>query len=279
MNRTRVLDLDALRAFVLVAELRSFTRTATRLNLTQSAVTMRIRRLEDAEGIVLFVRNGRGVALTAAADALLPYARRLLALNDEARSALHGAQLVRLGAMEDYATRVLPAVLADFAREAPDVVVEVQPGLSPSLLRGLDGHHDLVLAMHRRGGDAMGVPLHATQAVWASAPTFALPRSEAFPLVLQGEGCAFRAWALEALQAAGKPWRVAFASPSQAAVEAAAAGGVGLTVARASTIAPGLRIMDGLPPLPAAEIRLHRGRTPSGAASRLAAFLEDRLAA
>jgi DNA-binding transcriptional LysR family regulator len=277
MNRNRVLDLDALRAFVLVAELRSFTRTAARLNLTQSAITMRIRRLEEAEGVVLFARGKRMPELTPGATALLPYAKRLLALNDEARSALHGARVVRLGAMEDYATRVLPPVLADFAREAPDITVEVHPGLTPRLLQNLGTRHDLVLAMHRGAGQPGGTPLHPTQAVWASSPSFELPRGEALPLILQEEGCAFRSWALEALQAAGTAWRVAFSSPSQAAVEAAAAGGVGLTVARASTIAPALRVVEGLPKLPVAEIRLHRGAEPSPAASRLAGFLEARL--
>ena len=78
------LDPDLLKAFVAVADSRSFTRAATRLNRTQSAVSMQIKRLEDRLGVALFNRTKANVDLSPAGEGLLGYARRILTLNDEA---------------------------------------------------------------------------------------------------------------------------------------------------------------------------------------------------
>jgi DNA-binding transcriptional LysR family regulator len=280
MQPNRVLDLDALRAFVAVAEHGSFTRAAARIHLTQSGISMRIRRLEEAEGVRLFRRQPGRLLLTAQGSALLPHARMLLAMNDAARAALHdgAAEVVRLGAMEDYATRVLPPLLADFAVAEPGVVVELESGLTARMLPELGRRHDLLLAMHGPGeASGGGVALHARQTVWAAAPGFATSAGAPVPLALYAEGCLFRRWAIEALATEGRPWRLAYASASQAAVEAAAAGGLGCAPVRASTCPPGLVPLPGLPALPEAEIRLHEAPGASRASRRLAGFLAARL--
>lgn len=280
MSRPRVLDLDALRAFTAVAELGGFTRAAVALNLTQSGVSMRIRRLEQAEDVRLFDRLPGMVRLTPQGAALLPHARRLLRLNETARAALHGApraETVRLGAMEDYATRVLPPLLSAFRRAMPEVVVEVETGLTQRMLPQLGRRHDLLLAMHRQGMGSDGRTLRCSRPAWAAAPGFRIPGT--VPLTLYAEGCLFRDWAIAALEAAGRPWRLAYSAGSQAAVEAAVAGGIGCTLVRAATMAPGLRPLRGLPPLPGAEIRLHAAPQLGDGARRLAAFLTERLAA
>lgn len=279
MPQNRVLDLAALRAFVAVADLRSFTHAAARLNLTQSAITMRIQRLEIAEGVQLLARPRRAMNLTPYGATLLVYARRMLALNDEARAALHGVQVVRLGAMEDYATRVLPPLLAEFARHAPNIAVDVQVGITSRMIGDLGEHHDVLLAMHRRGATSDGVHVHATRPLWAASLGFSAPDHRPLPLAIYAEGCPFRSWALEALDRAGHPWRIAYSSPSQTAVEAAAASGVGVTIARATTIAEGLHPLPGFPDLPEAEIRMHRSASTSEGVHLLADFLHDRLAA
>jgi DNA-binding transcriptional LysR family regulator len=276
----RLLDLDALRAFLAVAELGGFTRAAAALNLTQSGISMRIRRLEQAEDVRLFDRRPGVVRLTPQGAALLPHARELLRLNAAARAALHGAasaETVRLGAMEDYATRVLPPLLSAFRAVAPDVVVELETGLTQRMLPELGHRHDLLLAMHRQGTGGDGVPLRRSRPIWAAAPGFRLPGK--VPLALYAEGCLFRDWAIAALEEAGRRWRPAYAAASQAAVEAAVAGGIGCVPVREVTIAPGLRPIAGLPVLPASEIRLHAAPGLSGGARRLAAFLTERLAA
>lgn len=276
----RVLDLDALSAFLAVAELGGFTRAATALNLTQSGVSMRIRRLEAAEDIRLFDRHPGALRLTPQGAALLPHARALLRLNETARAALHGAprmETVRLGAMEDYATRALPPLLTAFRQMMPEVVVEVETGLTQRMLPQLGRRHDLLLAMHRGGGDGDGRMLRRSRPVWVAAPGFRI--SGAVPLALYAEGCLFRDWAIAALEDAGRAWRLAYAAASQAAVEAAVADGIGCTLVRQATMAPGLRPLRGLPPLPDSEIRLHAAPQLGDGARRLADFLTERLAA
>src|SRR6476659_2575265 len=110
MNVPR-LDQELLRAFVAVADHRSFTRAAAALNRTQSAVSMQIKRLEDRLGVELFARTKANVDLSAAGEGLLGYARRILALNEEAVGRLAERKvegLVRLGVMEDYGVHVVP---------------------------------------------------------------------------------------------------------------------------------------------------------------------------
>src|ERR1700710_2787281 len=112
-----VLDPDLLKAFVAVADQRSFTRAAAVLNRTQSAVSMQIKRLEDRLGVELFHRTKANVDLSSAGEGLLGYARRLLVLNDEAVGRLreHKVEgLVRLGVMDDYGTFLVPPLLANF---------------------------------------------------------------------------------------------------------------------------------------------------------------------
>src|SRR5699024_9817599 len=128
-----VLDLELLVAFVAVAEHRSFTRAATALNRTQSAVSMQIKRLERQLQVTLFHRTKASVSLSPAGESFLGYARRLLTLNDEAVGRLGDHKIegrVRLGVMEDYGTLVIPALLARFAAEYPRISVEMETGLT-----------------------------------------------------------------------------------------------------------------------------------------------------
>src|ERR1700744_4455309 len=119
-----VLDLDLVKAFVAVADHRSFARAAAMLNRTQSAVSMQIKRLEDRLGVQLFHRTKANVDLSSAGEGLLGYARRLLVLNDEAVGRLreHKVEgLVRLGVMDDYGTLVVPPLLASFILGYPHI--------------------------------------------------------------------------------------------------------------------------------------------------------------
>lgn len=122
------LDLDLLRAFVTVAETESFTRAATRLGLTQPAISLQIRRLEDHLDRRLFDRNQGGVHLTVQGGDLLPQARRLLAVNDEIVAGLSETEVegdVRFGAPEDIASTHLPTIIARFAERHPRVRLSV----------------------------------------------------------------------------------------------------------------------------------------------------------
>ncbi|MBV8652237.1 MAG: LysR family transcriptional regulator [Alphaproteobacteria bacterium] len=277
------LDAELLRAFVAVVDHRGFTSAARSLNRTQSAVSMQIKRLEAATAAPLFERAGRAVRLTRSGEALLGYARRILDLNDEALRRIDGARLagtVRLGVIDDYACFVLPAVLARFAEQHPDVYVEVHTGLTDHLLAQLGDRLDLVLGM-QPAGLGRGEVLRRDPPVWAGPKGQATHRRDPLPLALYPQGCLFRDWALRALDAAGRRWRLAYMSPSRAAVEAAAAAGLAVTVVKASLLPAGLRRLgaaDGFPPLPEAEITLHRAPGhPLRAATALGDFVRAEL--
>ncbi|WP_027517376.1 LysR substrate-binding domain-containing protein [Bradyrhizobium sp. WSM1417] len=273
-----VLDPDLLKAFLAVAEHRSFTRAAHVLNRTQSAVSVQIRRLEGQLGVRLFHRTREGAALSATGHEFRVYAKRLLDLNAEAVDVLRTGRreaVVRLGVMDDYGTIVIPPLLAHFAKCHPEIRIEIETGLTATMPARLGDAYDLVIAMHPEGcGD--GELLRREQAVWVAARSYPAQAQDTLPVALYPPGCLFRQWAAEALDAAGRPWRLAFVSRTLAAVEAIAAEGLAITVVKAGTLPPRLHVLserDGLPPLPAADIRLHCARNLSRAGALLADYL------
>src|SRR5262249_10167540 len=145
------LDPELLKAFVAVADQRSFTRAATQLNRTQSAVSMQIKRLEDRLGVTLFYRTKANVELSPAGEGLLGYARRILTLNDEAVARLREHKVegvVRLGVMDDYGTSIVPPLLASFLAGYPLIQVQMETGLTSTMPARLGEAYDVVIAMH-----------------------------------------------------------------------------------------------------------------------------------
>lgn len=270
-----VLDPDLLRAFIAVADHRSFTRAAAALNRTQSAVSMQIKRLEERLQVALFHRSKANVEISAAGEGLLGYARRILALNDEAVGRLAERKVagtVRLGVMDDYAQSIVPPILAGFAVDYPLIHVEMETGLTAAMPARLGERFDLVIAMHP-AGLGHGEFLRREQAVWAASPHRAVEELDPLPVALYPPGCLFRQWAMAALDAAGRPWRLSFVSHSSGVVEAVSAQGLAVTVVKTGTFPATLRPLsarDGMPPLPAADICLHRSANPSIAATLLA---------
>lgn len=273
------LDLDLLQAFVAVADQRSFTRAASALNRTQSAVSTQVRRLEDRLSTELFHRTTARVELSPTGEGLLGYARRMLDLNEEALGRLRQHKVegvVRLGVMDDYGVLFVPSLLARFAAAYPLVQVEMETGLTGPMIKRLGRDLDLVVAMHPVGTGG-GVLLRREQAIWAAGFHHRPEALDTLPLALYPSGCLFRRWATEALDAAGRSWRLAFVGQGLAAVAAVAAEGLALTVVKAGTLPRNLRAVaasDGLPDLPEADVRLHRAQAPTAAA----ALLGDHLA-
>ena len=276
------LDPDLLKAFVAVADHRSFTRAAVALNRTQSAVSMQVKRLEDRLQAELFHRTKANVDLSAAGEGLLGYARRILSLNEEAMGRVREHKVegrVRLGVMDDYGTLLVPPLLAGFVANYPLIHIEMETGLTSTMTDRLGEVYDLVIAMHPQGSGE-GELLRCEQAVWAASPEHRVEELNPLPVALYPQGCLFRGWAMQALDAAKRPWRLAFVSHSLAAVEAIAVQGLAVTVVKAGTFPPRLRRLsdrDGMPPLPRAEIRLHRAAELSRAASLLADHLAAEL--
>jgi DNA-binding transcriptional LysR family regulator len=272
------LDPDLLRAFVAVADHRSFTRAAIMLNRTQSAVSMQIKRLEDRLGAELFKRTKATVDLSSAGEELLGYARRILTLNEEAVGKLTERKIegiVRLGVMDDYGTFIVPSLLAGFLAGYPRIHVEMETGLTSSMPERLGESYDLVIAMHPEGRGG-GEFLRREQAVWATGASHAVEEQEPLPVALYPRGCLFRKWAIEALDGAKRSWRLAFVSHSLAAVESVVAQGLAVTVVKAGIFPTKLRPLsdrDGMPRLPAADICLYRATNLSQAGTLLADHL------
>lgn len=260
----RNLDTDLLRSFVAVADSRSFTRAGGALGRTQSAVSMQVKRLEAAVQRKLFERDSRNIALTADGEVLLGYARRMLRINDEVVSRFAEpdlAGLVRVGTPDDYATYLLPPALSRFARSHPQVRVEVSTDNGLDLLPALaEGKLDLALVTHHprmTGGEL----IRREPLMWVGSASHATQEEDPLPLAVFPQGCVCRDLALRALEAADRPWRIAYASRSITVLQSAVADGFAISVMEESTISRDLRVLgaaEGLPPLPAVEIALHR---------------------
>lgn len=251
------LDLDLLRCFVMVAEQGGFTAAGTALGLTQSAVSLKVKRLEDLVRRPVFRRTSRSVALTREGETLLAYARRMLALNDEAVRRLVApavAGRLRLGVADHFVPRNLAPMLARFATTYPEVRLEVEVGRSHELrAKQARGGLDLVLGK-RRDGEIAGVPIWTETVVWAAALDWVAPEGRPLPLALLPEGCMFRERALAALARAGLAFEAVFTCDSLLGLAAAAQAGFALTVLGRSGFPPGLREVTDLPPLGVVEM-------------------------
>lgn len=279
----RDIDTGLLRAFVAIVDAGTFSRAARRLNRTQSTLSMQIKRLEDLVETPLFDRGPRPPQLTPAGEALLSYAREMVAINDAALESLRAERIagqVRLGLMEDYAATRLAPLLGTFLAAHPDVQVEVHTGLTGRFLDELGSRFDLVVAM-LPAGEHEGELLCRGRSVWAAAASFDAQAPGPLPLALYQPGCLFRKWATDALDTAGRRWRLGLVSSSLGAVTAAVQEGWCLSVFKDSMLPPGLRVLDtrdGLPALPDFEIRLLRAPSArTRAAKQLAGFLAERL--
>lgn len=282
MPNTRLvnLDLDLLRAFTAVAETASFTRAGARLGRTQSAVSLQIQRLETQLGVQLLARDTRRTTPTPAGEALLAQARRLLRLNDEIVAGVTEHNLegeVRLGAPEDFATAHLPGVLGDFSRAYPHVSMSVTCDLTLNLIEKMSkGELDLALIKREPLGPNIGTPVWREPLVWVAADLSVLSAHPRIPLIAAPAPCVYRKRAIAALEAIGKPWRLAYTSPSLAGQHAALRAGLGLTVLPREMAPDDLILIeaeDGLPPLADTEIALIRANVLPIAAERLADFV------
>lgn len=267
---SRHLDLTALRSFITVAEAGGVTRAAGFLNLTQSAVSMQIKRLEDALGLALLDRSGRGVALTAAGEQLLGYARRLLALNDEALGRLTGQTFegeIVLGVPSDVVYPAIPKVLRRFAAAYPRMRVSLVSSYTRRLKRMFDhGECDLILTTEDEV-DGGGETITTLPLSWIGAPGGAAWRARPLPLAFE-HTCIFRIGVQQALDAAGIPWVMAVEADSTRSIEAAVSADLAVHVLVEGAEPRYLeRIPHGgaLPDLGRTRINLYAAR-PAGAA-------------
>jgi DNA-binding transcriptional LysR family regulator len=276
------LDLDLLRGFVAVAERGGFTAAGSALGLTQSAISLKIKRLEEVVGRRLLDRTSRSVALTRDGETLLAYARRILALNDEAVRRMVApavAGRLRLGVADHFVPRNLAPLLARFARTYPEVRLEVEVGRSHELRAAqAEGALDLVLGK-RRDGETAGRPIFTETVIWVAAPGWRPEPGAPLPLAMLPPGCMFRDRALAALARAGMAFEVVYVSASLLGVAAAAQAGFALTVLGRSGLPPGLEAVPDLPGLGTAEMCVFGDAAGQSAlAEPLVRFIRESLA-
>jgi len=247
------IDTDLLKTFVTIVETQSFTRTGDRLHRTQPAISMQIKRLEEALGKEVFDRSKRQIQLTREGEVLLHYARRILSLSDEAMSRIGQPGLsgiVRIGTSDDYANILLPEILRRFAEAHVGVQVDIVCDNGVAIERRLkDGLIDLGLVACR-GPVSEHELIRTEELVWIAASA-SLAKGRPFPLAVFPEGCVCRATMAEALDAAGRDWRIAFSSDNIGAIHAAVRSGMGVTAVERNLVPAGVQVLDQAEALPA----------------------------
>ena len=259
---TRNLDLTALRSFVAIADAGGVTRAAGFLNLTQSAVSMQIKRLEDMLQVEVLDRSGRKVGLTAAGEQLLGYARKMLSLNDEAFGRLTHNSFegeIVLGVPHDIVYPNIPQVLQRFARDYPKMKVTLLSSFTRSLLEQFGrGECDIILATEDSCG-ANGETLVELPLVWIGAPGGQAWRQRPLRLAYEYR-CIFRQWAQAALDKAGVTWEMAVESDNTRTIEASVSADLAVHTMLAGSEPQHLeRIAHGgiLPELPRLKVNLY----------------------
>ena len=268
-DMSRNLDLTALRTFVVVADTGGVTRAAALLNLTQSAVSMQIKRLEEALNRPFFFRTARKLTLTPEGEQLLAYARRMLDLNDEVLSRLNDAGFegeLRLGVPHDIVYPAIPEILKRMAQCYPRLRINLTSSFTRPMKEGLaKGELDVVLTTEDApapGGEALA----RHDLIWVGAPGGSAWRQRPLRLGFE-ETCNFRRPAIAALDKAGIAWEMGFTGRSNEAVQAMIAADLALTVRLRGKFAEGCAEVPAhadLPPLGDMHICLYDGGLQKG---------------
>ena len=263
----RNLDLTALRSFATVAEVGGVTRAAGQLHLTQSAVSMQLKRLEESLGVSLIDRSARSVQLTPTGEQLLSYARRMLMLNDEAIARLTGADYegeIVLGLPHDILYPAIPPVLAAFAQLYPRIRLHLLSHPTKRLREMFArGECDLILTTEETVGEGaetlVRVPL-----VWAGAENGVAFRTRPLRFAFC-RNCIFSPIARAALDREGIEWISVVDAASDRASEAAVMADLAVYVILDDTLPAGISKIasNALPALPDQNINLYRSSTVS----------------
>jgi DNA-binding transcriptional LysR family regulator len=277
-----MLDLELLRSFVSVVDAGGFTRAGERVHRTQSTVSQQIKRLEETVGRPLLDRNGKGAVPTEEGERLLSYARRILALAEEARDAVSrptGDGIVRLGIPEDFAAYRLTELLSQFVRSRPGLRLDVRCDLSVRLRHDLErGDLDAAL-IKREAGEKGGIAAWPEHLCWVASSRYPLDLGHRpVPLAVFQQGCLYRNRAVHALERAERAWHIAYISPNLTGIQAAVSAGLGISILPDVAILPDHRILgsqEGFPAIGNTEVALVMAPGASAATRRLADLLVE----
>jgi len=271
-----MLDTDQLRSFLAIVDTGSFTKAGERVHKTQSAVSMHVRRLEERLGCALFVKQGRGVRLTAEGECLIDFARRIVQLEAGAVAALSPLGLrgaVRLGIPDDYSEIYLADILGRFIRRHPMVEVSVACEGSPELAQQVAaGALELALVTEHPGLHGFEV-LSEQRLVWVASERFTVHADAPIPLALFAASCLWRRETDEALADCDRATHGLLYSKSFSAIGTVVRAGLAAMTLPESMVGAGLRVLgpaEGLPELPLIRIGLiHAAGRPSEEAKAL----------
>jgi DNA-binding transcriptional LysR family regulator len=255
------LDISTVQAFLLVAELQSFTRAAEALGTTQAAVSMKLQRLETAVGKRLVERSPRAVKLTAEGAAFLDRARALMQAHDHALSGeLPVRQQLSLGISDHVAGAELVPLLERLHAVSSHLTLGVTIGFSRDLLDAYDsGELDAVI-VRREAGRRGGEKLAEDEFGWFASPRLKWRRGERLPLATLAPPCGVRAIAVRALEKAGVEWSEVFVGGGVTAVVAATLAGLAVASLARRIAPPGtvdIGSTHGLPRIGTSKVMLH----------------------
>jgi DNA-binding transcriptional LysR family regulator len=246
------LDIDSMRALTVIAESGGITRAAKRLNLSQSAVSHKMKRLEGKLNRILFARSDGKLVFSADGEKLLDYARRLVRLHDEACASFHQSDLsgeLRLGITEDVSAPGMAQILSSFSTSFPNVTLTSRVAHTPELTRWLQaGEIDMALIeVFESDLLATDQVLGQQQIAWLQAEDFVLDQGRPIPFVTYHRDCFYKAWAEQTLAKIGCSLRVVFECPSMDGMVNAVRSGLGIGLVNLGVLEqrhPGGRRMD-----------------------------------
>ncbi|MCF2863269.1 LysR substrate-binding domain-containing protein [Pseudoalteromonas sp. MM17-2] len=274
---------DSLRTLVTVVEVGGFAKAGELLGLSQPAVSLQIKRLEELLGRKLFKKQGQRQILNHQGEQLLPLAKQMLKDNDAILQLFSNETItgkVRLGIPSEFAASILPAIIGDFVSLYPDVSLEVKSELSKQLMHVSNrDEFDLVLTLVEQLDNPHYPSFLQDDLVWVGNTPAKL--TEPVTLVVAPQGCIYRRRAIEALEQAGVPWRIVYTNADLTGLTAAIKEQLGVTVLARKTVPeelPYTANSDVLPALGQVGISLiKRGQESLQAIDKLAEFITLRL--
>lgn len=277
----RNLDIAALRSFIGVVDAGGVTKAARRLHLTQSGVSMQIKRLEESLGVSLFSREGRGVTLTKTGEELLVDARKLVSLNDSVWERLTAEPFqgeLTLGMPHDIVFPIAPLVLKRFTADNPNVRVSLISPPTAELLQLFEkGEVDVILTTEQSGAGG-GETLSTKPMVWIGAPGGRAWLRKPTPLAYEPH-CMFRKVVFDALERSGRGWEWTISTGSDDAINAAIAADLAISAMMDGSAPAQLETIEhggDLPELPMFDINLYVTSGPKAdLADRLAGYVRD----
>ena len=258
---------ELLRTFSTVAELGNVTLAAKALAKTQSAISVKIRQLEEQLSVSLFNRLARGVELTQEGHRLLPIAKKALVEIDRAGDLFKDKLVgqIRVGIPDDYNESILEEILAEFCVQHREVEVFIQSGCTSGYPDAIDkGNLDLAIYSGAPGKNRNAFYTEPT--VWVASQDFVLDEQNAIPLAIFDRQCRWRSVPTDAIDKTGKEWRIAYLTVNFSSYKAAIRSGLAIGIMAKSTVEDTFRILqvkDGLPGLPQTSRCFLRSKTAS----------------